>query len=154
VISPGETAPGGSPGSGLYPGGSTGSGGSTIGGSGPKRVAKAIRSADQSLLATTKGRTLYTLSAEGHGKFICTEMSGCTSIWIPLTVASGVVPQGPVKLGTVHRPEGTVQVTFRGRPLYTYAGDKKPGQTKGEGLKDVGTWHAALVPTKRATQGF
>jgi predicted lipoprotein with Yx(FWY)xxD motif len=139
---PGETAPGGAPGSGLYPGGST------VGSSGPKRVAKAIHSGDQTLLATTKGRTLYTLSAEGHGKFICTEMSGCTSIWIPLTVASGVVPQGPVKLGTVHRPEGTLQVTFRGRPLYTYAADKKPGQAKGEGLKDVGTWHAALVPTK------
>jgi predicted lipoprotein with Yx(FWY)xxD motif len=42
-----------------------------------------------------------------------------------------------------------VQVTFHGRPLYTYAGDKKPGQAKGEGLKDAGTWHAALVPAKR-----
>lgn len=145
---PGETAPGGGSGTGLYPGESNGSPGATIGGSGPKRVAKAVHSGGKTLLATTKGHTLYSLSAERHGKFICTAKSGCTSLWTPLTVASGVVPQGPVKLGTVHRPEGTVQVTFRGRPLYTYAGDERPGQTNGEGLKDVGTWHAATVPTK------
>jgi predicted lipoprotein with Yx(FWY)xxD motif len=149
VTTPGETVPGGGSGSGLYPSGPTGTGSPTVGGSGPKRVTKAVHSGGQTLLATTKGRTLYTLSAEGHGKFICTETSGCTSIWIPLTVAGGVVPQGPVKLGTVHRPEGAVQVTFHGRPLYTYAADRKPGQAKGEGLKDVGTWHAALLPTKR-----
>jgi predicted lipoprotein with Yx(FWY)xxD motif len=144
---PGETAPGGS-GTGLYPGESGGAG-TTIGGSGPKRVAKAVRSHGKTLLATTKGRTLYSLSAERHGKFICTASSGCTSIWIPLTVASGVVPKGPVKLGTVHRPEGTVQVTYHGHPLYRFASDKRPGQTKGEGLEDVGTWHATVLRAKR-----
>ena len=102
----------------------------------------------RTLLTTTKGRTLYALSAEVHGKFICTATSGCTSIWHPLTVAAGVVPKGPVKLGTVHRPEGTMQVTYRGRPLYAFGGDKKSGQTNGEGLKDVGTWHAAVVPSR------
>jgi predicted lipoprotein with Yx(FWY)xxD motif len=117
---------------------------------GPKRVAKAVTSKGQSLLATTKGRTLYSLSAEKHGKFVCTATSGCTSIWVPLTVASGVVPQGPVKLGTIRRPEGTIQVTYLGHPLYTFASDKKPGQTKGEGIKDVGTWHATLLPSKKS----
>jgi predicted lipoprotein with Yx(FWY)xxD motif len=115
-----------------YPG--TGEGSApAVGGSGPK--------------------TLYTLSAERHGKFICTEASGCTGIWHPLTVASGVVPKGPVKLGTIKRPEGTVQVTYRGLPLYTFASDKKRGQVKGEGLKDVGTWHAAFLPSKTAAGG-
>jgi predicted lipoprotein with Yx(FWY)xxD motif len=146
---PGETAPGGpGTGTGLYPGESGGTG-TTIGGSGPKRVAKAVRSHGKTLLATTKGRTLYSLSAERHGKFICTAASGCTSIWIPLTIASGVVPKGPVKLGTVHRPEGTVQVTYHGHPLYRFASDKKPGQTRGEGLRDVGTWHATVLRAKR-----
>jgi predicted lipoprotein with Yx(FWY)xxD motif len=146
---PGETAPGGGSGTGLYPGETNSPGGSTIGGNGPKRVAKAVHSGGRALLATTKGRTLYSLSAENGGKFICTETSGCTSLWTPLTVAGGVKPQGPVKLGTVKRPEGTVQVTYRGHPLYTFSGDKKPGQAKGEGLKDVGTWHAAIVPAGR-----
>jgi predicted lipoprotein with Yx(FWY)xxD motif len=120
----------------------------TPGGNGPKTVAKTVKSGAKTLLAAKNGHTLYALSAETHGKFICTMESGCTSIWHPLTVAAGVVPKGPVKLGTVKRPEGTVQVTYRGRPLYTFGGDKKTGQTNGEGIKDVGTWHAVAVRTK------
>ena len=115
-------------------------------GSGPKTVAKSLHLKGRTLLTTTSGRTLYSLSAERRGKFICTEASGCTSIWHPLTIASGLVPKGPVKLGTIHRPEGAIQVTYRGLPLYTFTGDKKRGQTKGDGLKDVGTWHPATIP--------
>jgi predicted lipoprotein with Yx(FWY)xxD motif len=100
----------------------------------------------RSLLATTGGRTLYSLSVERHGKFDCTMASGCLEIWRPLTVAPGVMPKGPVALGTVRRPEGQLQVTYKGLPLYTFSGDKKPRQVKGEGLKDVGTWHAAVAP--------
>jgi predicted lipoprotein with Yx(FWY)xxD motif len=124
----------------------------TVGGSGPKRVAKTRSVKGRTLLTTTAGRTLYTLSVERHGKFVCTAESGCTGIWHPLTVAAGVTPQGPVKLGTVSRPEGTVQVTYRGLPLYTFASDKKAGQVKGEGLKDVGVWHAATVPAPKPSR--
>ncbi|HJZ35670.1 MAG TPA: hypothetical protein VJ204_05285 [Solirubrobacterales bacterium] len=124
----------------------------TVGGSGPKRVAKTRSVKGRTLLTTTAGRTLYTLSVEKHGKFVCTAESGCTGIWHPLTVAAGVTPQGPVKLGTVSRPEGTVQVTYRGLPLYTFASDRKAGQVKGEGLKDVGVWHAATVPAPKPSR--
>jgi predicted lipoprotein with Yx(FWY)xxD motif len=136
-------------GSNPYPGETGGPTAPAIGGQGPKTVAKAVKRKGKTLLVAKNGRTLYSLSAETHGRFICTAASGCTSTWHPLTVAAGVVPKGPVKLGTVKRPEGTVQVTYRGRPLYTFNGDRKPGQMNGEGIKDVGTWHAALVPTKR-----
>jgi hypothetical protein len=34
-------------------------------------------------------------------------------------------------------------VSFRGGPLYTFTGDHKRGDAKGEGFKDVGVWHAA-----------
>jgi predicted lipoprotein with Yx(FWY)xxD motif len=124
----------------------------TVTGSGPKRVAKTRVVKGRTLLTTTAGRTLYTLSVEKHGKFVCTAESGCTGIWHPLTVAAGVTPQGPVKLGTVTRPEATVQVTYRGLPLYTFASDKKAGQVKGEGLKDVGVWHAAFLPTPKPSR--
>jgi predicted lipoprotein with Yx(FWY)xxD motif len=122
-------------------------------GQGPKKVAKSLRTKAGTLLTTLKGRTLYTLSVEKHGKFVCTEASGCTSIWPPLLVGAGVVPQGPTKLGTIKRPDGTLQVTFHGMPLYTFASDKKPGQAKGEGLKDVGTWHAAKLAANGPKQG-
>jgi len=140
-----EPAPGTGPGAYPYPG-ETGPTAPAVGGKGPKTVVKEVKSGGRSLLATRAGRTLYSLGVETHGRFVCTAKSGCTSIWHPLTVAAGVVPKGPVKLGTVRRPEGTVQVTYRGRPLYTFGGDKKAGQTKGEGIHDVGTWHAAVAP--------
>ena len=96
------------------------------------------------ILTTTRGRTLYSLSVETHGQFTCT--GGCLSTWHPLTVPAGVTPTGPVRLATVRRPEGSTQVTYRGRPLYTFAGDTAPGETNGQGFTDVGTWEAAPAP--------
>jgi predicted lipoprotein with Yx(FWY)xxD motif len=85
--------------------------------------------------------TLYSLSAERGGKFICTN-SACTKIWHPLTVAGGAKPSGSVgSLGVVKRPGGTEQVTYKGMPLYTFAQDHA-GQANGQGVKDVGVWNA------------
>ncbi|MBS1888386.1 MAG: hypothetical protein JSU06_14490 [Actinobacteria bacterium] len=92
------------------------------------------------VLTNTRGLTLYSLSVEKNGRFICT--GSCTSTWMPLLVARGTMPKGPVKLGTVKRPEGKIQVTFKGLPLYTFKGDHAKGQANGQGFKDVGTWHA------------
>jgi predicted lipoprotein with Yx(FWY)xxD motif len=113
---------------------------------GSKRVAKEAENATlgKTVLTTTKGLTLYSLSVEKNGKFTCT--GSCLSTWHPLTVPKGVKPAGPVKLGTVVRPEGGIQVTYKGRPLYRFAGDTKSGDANGEGIKDVGTWHAATPP--------
>lgn len=85
-----------------------------------KRVAASTENATlgKTVLTTTKGRTLYSLSVEKNGKFICT--ASCLSVWHPLMVPAGVRPTGPVKLGTVIRPEGGTQVTYKGRPLYFY----------------------------------
>jgi predicted lipoprotein with Yx(FWY)xxD motif len=93
------------------------------------------------VLTNTKGLTLYTLSGETKGKFICTT-SECLKAWPPLLVKPGTTPKGPVKLGTVKNPEGKTQVTYKGMPIYTFEGDSKKGETNGEGLRDVGVWHA------------
>jgi predicted lipoprotein with Yx(FWY)xxD motif len=108
-------------------------------------VAKAQNEAlGETVLTTTKGRTLYSLSVEKHGKFIC--KGSCLSAWHPLVVPAGTKPTGPVKLGTIVRPDnGVTQVTYRGRPLYRFGGDSKAGEANGEGIKDVGTWHAATA---------
>lgn len=94
----------------------------------------------KTVLTNTKGLTLYTLTGETHGKFICT--GACLSAWPPLLVTPGTTPKGPVKLGTIKNPEGKTQVTFKGMPVYTFSGDSKKGEANGEGLKDVGVWHA------------
>jgi predicted lipoprotein with Yx(FWY)xxD motif len=110
-----------------------------------KRVAKQADNATlgEKVLTTTKGRTLYSLSVEKKGHFQCT--GACLSTWKPLVVPAGVKPLGPVSLGTVMRPDGRTQVTFKGLPLYSFHGDTKAGDANGEGIKDVGTWHAAKV---------
>jgi predicted lipoprotein with Yx(FWY)xxD motif len=115
-----------------------------------KRVVATAQNAalGKTVLTSLKGRTLYSLSAEKNGRFICT--ASCLSVWHPLVVPAGVKPTGPVKLGTIVRPDTKVtQVTFKGKPLYRFGGDTKAGDDKGEGIKDVGTWHAATTATAK-----
>lgn len=99
------------------------------------------------VVVTASGRTLYTLSAEVHHKFICTR--ACLSTWHPLKVPAGGTVAGVAKLGVIKRPDGSRQATFNGRPLYTFTGDRKKGDANGEGFKDVGTWHAAAVSSSK-----
>jgi predicted lipoprotein with Yx(FWY)xxD motif len=103
------------------------------------------------ILVTTSGRTLYSLSAETRGRFICT--TGCTSTWPPLILKGGAKPTGVRGLGSIKRPDGRRQVTYKGKPLYRFASDRKKGDAKGEGFKDVGTWHAAVAPGGSASHG-
>jgi predicted lipoprotein with Yx(FWY)xxD motif len=110
-----------------------------------KHVVIAAKSAalHKHVLATRSGLTLYSLSAERKGKFICTD-GACLSFWHPLLVQKGTIPAGASHLGTIARPGSSKrQVTFRGAPLYTFYLDHKRGEAGGEGFKDVGTWHAA-----------
>jgi predicted lipoprotein with Yx(FWY)xxD motif len=109
--------------------------------------AAVVKSASNSLgtiLVDSQGMTLYHLSGEVNGKFICTS-SACLGVWHPLIAPSTGAPSGIGSLGIVKRPEGTSQVTYKGTPLYTFTGDKQPGETKGQGIKDVGTWSAVTT---------
>jgi predicted lipoprotein with Yx(FWY)xxD motif len=117
-----------------------------------RKVAKEARNETlgKTILTTKAGRTLYSLSVEKKGKFICT--GACLMSWHPLTVPAGVTPTGPVKLDTIKRPDGRTQVTYKGRPLYSFDGDTKSGDVNGEGIKDVGTWHAAAVPSAESSE--
>ena len=96
------------------------------------------------VLVNLRGMTLYSLSAERKGRFICTN-SMCLSLWKPLVVAKGAVPAGSARLTVVKRPDGRRQVAFRGGPLYTFSLDKRRGDVKGNGFKDVGVWRPATV---------
>ena len=95
-----------------------------------------------SVLVDARGLTLYHLSGEQNGKWICTS-SACVKAWHPLVASTSVVPSGSVaSLATVQRPDGSTQVTFKGMPLYTFVGDTKAGEAKGQGINDVGVWTA------------
>jgi predicted lipoprotein with Yx(FWY)xxD motif len=99
------------------------------------------------VLVDSQGMTLYHLTGETGGKFICT--GGCLKVWHPLVAPASGSPSGTVgSLGTVTRSDGTVQVTFKGKPLYTFVNDTTPGQATGQGVKDVGTWTAVPATAK------
>jgi predicted lipoprotein with Yx(FWY)xxD motif len=129
-------------------GGSSSSG--SAGGSTNALVQLQPDSAGGSLLVNQQGMTLYTLSAEKDGNLICKAgamvpggSASCLSVWKPL-LAPGGKASGVQGLGTLRRSDGQgVQATYNGLPLYTFTGDKAPGDTAGNGFRDVGVWHVA-----------
>jgi predicted lipoprotein with Yx(FWY)xxD motif len=95
------------------------------------------------VLASSNGRTLYHLTAEQRGKIACT--GTCAKAWPPLTIKKGSKPTAgtgikQAKLGTIKRPDGSMQVTYNGYALYRYGDDTKKGDAKGEG--EGGIWFA------------
>lgn len=98
------------------------------------------------VLVNGRGLTLYTLSSDAPGHLACT--GGCLQVWPPVLLAPGASltpPTGVTGLGRISRPEGT-QVTWNGRPLYTYVGDSSPGSVSGQGIESFGgVWKAAVV---------
>jgi predicted lipoprotein with Yx(FWY)xxD motif len=122
----------------------------TTGGSAGAVVKTASNATLGTILVDSQGMTLYHLSGEANGRFIC-KSSACVGVWHPLIAPASGTPGGEVaSLGTVRRPEGTMQVTYKGTPLYTFAQDKQAGETNGQGIKDVGTWSAVTTGTSGA----
>ena len=110
---------------------------------------KAERTSAGTVLASRKGLTLYYYTADkpGSGTSACT--GSCAAAWPPLkapvTAPAGFRLPGPI--GMITRAGGVRQVTINGYPIYLYAGDKAPGQVKGNG--EGGVWH--VIKLKAAT---
>ena len=121
----------------------------SMGNSHKQAVVKTRMVAAKTLLVNRRGFTLYHLSVERRGHFICTN-SACLAEWHPLVVKKGTTPSGARSLSTVRRPDGRIQVAYKGGPLYTFEEDHKPGDMNGNGFKDVGTWHVITVSGKAA----
>lgn len=95
------------------------------------------------VFADPDGRVLYRYDLDHPGTIACT--GTCTVTRTPLlhSPQTGLrLPPGIAGvLGTVHRPDGGVQVTLDDAPLYTFTGDVQPGDTNGVGLR----WHVILA---------
>ena len=112
---------------------------STSGGGGGSGTTVSVQSiGGANVLINPAGFALYTNDQDSQMTVACT--GPCTKIWVPLTVPSGTTPssdnssvQG--KLGTVKDPDGQTQVTFGGKPLYTFVQDS-PGEATGDGFTD------------------
>jgi len=92
-------------------------------------------------LADGNGMTLYTFKKDKPGKSECT--GECLTQWPVFYVNPELVVEGCEQsdFGSFKREDGAEQTTYKGKPLYYYAKDEKPGQTNGH--EAVKGWKAA-----------
>lgn len=140
---------------------SAGAGGS----SGKAAAAKGVISARQlsgigTVLVDSAGMTVYTpkTPSESSGNIKCT--GSCLSFWFPVTASSAHPAASglPGQLGTIHRSDGKTQLTYNGRPLYTFRLDTAAGQAQGSNVSDSFggtsfTWEAVTASGKAAGAG-
>lgn len=103
----------------------------------PVSVHVAQNSALGPLLTDAQGRTLYHFTKDSENTSVCYDQ--CANVWPPLLVgADAPTLQGASgALGVMLRNDGNHQVTYGGAPLYYYAPDANPGDTKGQGVGNV-----------------
>jgi predicted lipoprotein with Yx(FWY)xxD motif len=118
-------------------------------------VVKLGRSNLGRIVVDGKGRTLYLFEKDTRRRSAC--YGQCATYWPPLLTHGTPVARPGVKqslLGTTRRANGSQQVTYSGHPLYRFALDTKPGQTKGEGLQDFGGgWDVVSPAGKKIESG-
>lgn len=92
------------------------------------------------------GKTLYTWDRDTGPVSTC--VGNCAATWPALVLPAGTTAPvvGPGVAGTmtvVARPDDAtkMQVVWNDKPLYLYAADTAPGETKGDGVG--GVWHVA-----------
>ena len=99
----------------------------------PLVMAQSVGSMGTLVVAAANSHTLYTFDSDSPGVSRCSGQ--CAAIWPPLTVAAGQTPTagagvtGP--LATITRSDGSLQVTYKGLPLYFFHSDSQAGDTKG-----------------------
>jgi predicted lipoprotein with Yx(FWY)xxD motif len=95
------------------------------------------------VLVSGEGKPLYVFSLDTGGTSACT--GDCTTEWMPLASQGSPAAGDGVDatlLGTITRDDGTMQVTYNGHPLYTFADDTGSGDAAGQGMEDNGgTWN-------------
>lgn len=91
------------------------------------------------VLVDSEGMTVYLFTPDKGSTSVC--YGGCESAWPPV-MAEGKPTAGEgamsAALGTTKRKDGSTQVTYEGHPLYTFVGDKAPGEANGQ--EDEGVW--------------
>jgi predicted lipoprotein with Yx(FWY)xxD motif len=88
-------------------------------------------------------RTLYSFDPDSGAPGSSACNGKCAEVWPPVTVtADEVKALNDPEFGTVKRTSGLLQLTYNGKPMYTFNMDRNPGDIKGDGLG--GVWHILL----------
>jgi predicted lipoprotein with Yx(FWY)xxD motif len=85
------------------------------------------------------GMTLYTFERDalGSGKSVCNGQ--CAALWPPLMASASAAPAGDWTI--VVRDDGSRQWAYKGKPVYYWVKDTKPGERTGDGVNNV--WRLA-----------
>ena len=98
-------------------------------------------------LVDDKGMSLYLFEADEDGQSTCYD--ACAGAWPPLLTTDSPQASGEAKqnlLGTMKRNDGSMQVTYRGWPVYYFIKDKAAGDTKGQEVEGFGAEWYLLSP--------
>jgi predicted lipoprotein with Yx(FWY)xxD motif len=102
------------------------------------------------ILFDGRGRALYAFGRDSRRHSACT--GECARRWPPY-IARGRLRAGAgtksALLGTTLRPDSSRQVTYAGRPLYFYVGDRKPGQVLCQNVDEFGGLWLVIRPSGR-----
>ena len=102
-------------------------------------------------LVDGRGRTLYLFLKDTGRRSRCS--GTCATFWPPLITHGKPVAKGRAKaslLSTSRRGNGSRQVIYNGHPLYRFAIDTAPGQTRGQGVDGFGARWYVVSPSGRA----
>ncbi|HET9144007.1 hypothetical protein [Actinophytocola sp.] len=114
--------------------------------SGTERLAVATNPKLGKIVTDDAGMTLYRLDSDPAKATKSSCLGDCAKVFPPVTLpADGTVDVAgvdPKLVGQIRRPDGTIQLTLGGRPLYRFVGDSVPGDATGHGLAGA----SALTP--------
>ncbi|MGN6276196.1 MAG: COG4315 family predicted lipoprotein [Solirubrobacterales bacterium] len=106
------------------------------------------------VLVDSEGMTVYTFAKDKGSTSSC--YGACEQGWPPV-LAEGKPSAGEgamsSQLGTTERKDGTMQVTYAGHPLYTFAGDTAPGEANGNESTAFGGKWLAVDEAGKAVMG-
>jgi len=90
----------------------------------------------EGVLVDSSGMTVYTFDKDqpDSGKSACTD--ACANNWPPVVAGDAALP---APYSAIKREDGTKQLAYKGKPLYTFVKDKKAGDKNGDKVKDM--WH-------------
>jgi predicted lipoprotein with Yx(FWY)xxD motif len=121
--------------------------GSSTSDTGTERLALATHPKLGKIVTDDAGMTVYRLDSDPAKATKSSCVDDCAKVFPPVTLpADGTVDVAgidPKLVGQLKRPDGTIQLTLAGRPLYRFVGDTAPGDAVGHGL----TGASALTAT-------
>jgi predicted lipoprotein with Yx(FWY)xxD motif len=99
---------------------------------------KTMEISGKEVLTDANGMTLYTFDKDAAGVSNCYDK--CATNWPPLIADASAAAEGDFTL--VDRTDGTKMWAYKGKPLYLWVKDTKPGDTTGDMVGEV--WHTAV----------